>query len=160
MQETENPIAKQLAKNLRDVHFGGNWTFVNLKETLKDINRNMAVFKTGEQHSVAALVYHIHYFIKTLNTVLEDNKLEGNDKLSFDHPAINSDEEWNEFLQKVWLAATKCARLLEAFPDKKLNEDFIDKKYGTYYRNIAGIIEHTHYHLGQISALKTIIIRS
>ncbi|HAI83731.1 MAG TPA: DUF1572 domain-containing protein, partial [Chitinophagaceae bacterium] len=28
---------------------------------------------------------------------------------------------------------------------------------GTYYRNILGLIEHTHYHLGQIALIKKII---
>lgn len=155
MKESENSISKQLAKNLRDVHFGGNWTFVNLKDTLKDIDRNKAIFKECDHPSILALVYHIHYFVKTINTVLEENRLEGNDKLSFDHPEIGSDEEWEKFLRKVWLAATKCARLIESFPDSRLNDDFIDRKYGTYYRNMAGIIEHTHYHLGQIVILKS-----
>jgi hypothetical protein len=32
--------------------------------------------------------------------------------------------------------------------------DFDDGKYGTVLRNILGLIEHTHYHLGQIVILK------
>ncbi|HBC04915.1 MAG TPA: DUF1572 domain-containing protein, partial [Aequorivita sp.] len=38
--------------------------------------------------------------------------------------------------------------------DEKLNEIFADEKYGTYQRNIEGMIEHCYYHLGQISLLK------
>ena len=51
----------------------------------------------------------------------------------------------------------KVTLLIKQLPDEKLQEDFVDKKYGSYYRNIHGIIEHTHYHLGQIGMLKKII---
>jgi hypothetical protein len=50
--------------------------------------------------------------------------------------------------------AEQFAVLLEQFSEEKLLGDFIESKYGTYYRNVHGIIEHTHYHLGQISLLK------
>jgi hypothetical protein len=42
-------------------------------------------------------------------------------------------------------------------PESKLAETFSDEKYGNYYRNIHGIIEHTHYHLGQIVLIKKIL---
>lgn len=42
-------------------------------------------------------------------------------------------------------------------PEEKLNEDFVDKKYGTYLRNIDGMIEHSYYHLGQIVWIKKVI---
>ncbi|MGN6163930.1 MAG: hypothetical protein ACTHOF_05245 [Flavisolibacter sp.] len=41
--------------------------------------------------------------------------------------------------------------------DSKLDEIFVDEKYGTYYRNLQGIIEHTHYHLGQIVLIKKLL---
>ncbi|UOE38349.1 hypothetical protein [Chryseobacterium oryzae] len=41
-------------------------------------------------------------------------------------------------------------------PDSKMNENFADEKYGTYLRNIDGMIEH----LGQITLLKKIINNS
>jgi hypothetical protein len=30
----------------------------------------------------------------------------------------------------------------------------VEEKYGSVLRNIMGVIEHTHYHLGQIVLLK------
>ena len=30
-------LTAQIAKHFNDVHFGGNWTSVNLKETLADV---------------------------------------------------------------------------------------------------------------------------
>ena len=35
-------LPQQLAKHLREVHFGGNWTSVNLKDSLQDISWEQA----------------------------------------------------------------------------------------------------------------------
>ena len=35
-------LTSQIAKNLRDVHFGGNWSYSNLKDNLADITWNEA----------------------------------------------------------------------------------------------------------------------
>jgi hypothetical protein len=42
-------------------------------------------------------------------------------------------------------------------PEEKLNDFFALEKYGTYQRNFHGLIEHTHYHLGQIAILKKLV---
>lgn len=46
---------------------------------------------------------------------------------------------------------------LETLDEAKLFEDFADPKYGNYYRNLLGIIERTHYHLGQIVLIKKLL---
>jgi hypothetical protein len=35
---------------------------------------------------------------------------------------------------------------------------FEEEKYGIYRRNIEAIIEHSYYHLGQISLIKKLIV--
>ncbi|MGJ8593340.1 MAG: hypothetical protein ACSHXF_12375 [Aquaticitalea sp.] len=42
-------------------------------------------------------------------------------------------------------------------PDSQLNAVFVDAKYGTYLRNIDGMIEHSYYHLGQIVLIKKLL---
>ena len=42
-------------------------------------------------------------------------------------------------------------------PEGQLKENFVDEKYGSYLRNIDGMIEHCYYHLGQIVLIKKII---
>jgi len=61
-------------------------------------------------------------------------------------------------LDKTWKDAENFAGLIEHLPERTLEETFWDEKYGNYYRNIHGIIEHTHYHLGQIVLLKKILL--
>jgi len=41
--------------------------------------------------------------------------------------------------------------------NEKLDEAFVDVKYGSYQRNIEGVIEHSYYHLGQISLVRKMI---
>ncbi len=43
------------------------------------------------------------------------------------------------------------------FLDETLDMHFLDEKYGTYIRNTEGVIEHTYYHIGQVSLLRKMI---
>jgi hypothetical protein len=147
-------IPVQLAKHFRDVHFGGNWTTTNLKDVLSDISWEQAVKKHEDFNTIAALVYHVNYFVGALLQVLQGGPLDAHDKYSFDVPELKSQEEWKAMVSRVLDEADLAAQLIEKLPEEKLEEDFADKKYGSYHRNILGIIEHTHYHLGQIVILK------
>ncbi len=73
-------------------------------------------------------------------------------------PSIESQQQWEELLHKLWNDSEKFAVLLEQMPDSKMNEVFVDEKYGTYLRNIDGMIEHAYYHLGQITLIKKLIL--
>lgn len=150
-------IPKQIAKQIREIHFGGNWSDSNLKDQLKDVSWEQATSKVNNLNTIATLVFHINYYICAVTKVLLGNNLDANDKLSFDHPQFNNQENWELFLEKVWVDAEKFAKLIEKLPEYKLMEAFTDEKYGNYYRNLHGIIEHSHYHLGQIVILKKII---
>ncbi len=147
----------QIAKHLRDLHFGGNWTAVNMKDTLSDVDWKQATTKIDSFNTLATLVFHTNYYVEILIQVLEGGPLNGNDKLSFDHPPINSEEDWQKLLQNSWGKAEKLATLIEQLSDEKLLGDFVDPKYGSYYRNINGIIEHSYYHLGQMVILKKLM---
>ena len=150
-------LSSQLAKHLRDVHFGGNWTVSNLRDNLADVTWQQATIKMQSSNTIATLLFHINYFIGVALNVLEGGPLTGNDKLSFNHPPINSPEDWQQMQEKAWVEAERFAALIEQLPESKLWEDFADTKYGTYYRNIQGIIEHAHYHLGQIALIKKLV---
>lgn len=150
-------LSKQIAKHFRDVFFGGNWTVACMKEQLKDVSWQQATTKVDEFNTIVSLTYHSYYFVLALLDVLEGKPLTAHDKFSFDHPQIQSQQAWEEFLNKIWDDVERAAVLIEQLPDDKLSEDFADAKYGTYYRNITGIVEHTHYHLGQIVIIKKML---
>jgi len=148
---------QQLAKHCRDVHFGGNWTFVNLKDTLADITWQEATTQSQDSNTIATLLFHINYYINPVARVLQGEPLNASDKFSFDCPTITSQEEWEHLVQKALNEAEQFAKEIEKLEESKLFEVFSEEKYGNYFRNLLGIIEHTHYHLGQIALIKKMI---
>ena len=153
-------LPEQIAKQLKDVHFGGNWTSVNLKETLADVDWEQATAKVYSFNSIAALVYHMNYYVSAVIKVLDGLELSASDRFSFDHPAIQCPEDWEQLTNKTWEDAETFARLIEQLPESRLRDLFVEEKYGTYYRNLQGIIEHIHYHLGQIVLIKKILLHT
>jgi hypothetical protein len=147
-------IAPQIATHLRQVFFGGNWTGVHLRETLQDVTWQEASQIPTTGNSIVALTYHIYYFVSAILPVMDGLPLDAHDRFSFDHPPFQSDAEWQTFLDRIWKDVELLSQKIENCNDASLFDDFVDEKYGTYYRNFHGLIEHTHYHLAQINALK------
>ena len=148
-----------LAKHLREVYFGGNWTWVNFKEQSADITWQQATQKIHSFNTIAALVFHMNYYVAAAIRVLQGQPLDASDKFSFNHPPIASDADWQSLLDASFQDAETLASLLEQLPEEKLWDTFVDEKYGNYYRTIQGTIEHTHYHLGQITLIKKLLDR-
>jgi hypothetical protein len=150
-------VSSQLAKHFHEVYFGGNWTSVNLKDTLADISWQQATRQVQHFNTIAALVFHCNYYVSAVLNVLKGSPLQASDTFSFDVPEIQFQETWDALLNKTFSEATAMAACIEQLPDDKLWEAFADEKYGNYFRNLQGIIEHTHYHLGQMVILKKIL---
>jgi hypothetical protein len=150
-------LSAEIAKHLRQVYFGGNWTCVNLKDTLAGVTWEQATTKVHSFNTIATLVYHINYYADVQTKVLQGEPLNGKDEESFKTPPITSDAEWQEMLNKTWDKANMLADLITQLQVDKLSDTFTDEKYGTYYRNLQGMIEHTHYHLGQIVLIKKLL---
>lgn len=145
----------QLANRFREVLLDGKWVAgTNYKELLSDISWQQAKQKVDSLNTIVALTFHINYYIAGVLKVFDGGALEIHDKYSFDFAPINSSESWNELRDSLFANAERFAKHLESLSDEKLNETFVDTKYGTYNRNIEGMIEHCYYHLGQISLLK------
>jgi DinB superfamily len=153
-------VTAQIAKHLRDAYFGGNWTASNLKQHLSDVTWRQATTQIGSFNTIVALVYHMNYYTSTIIKVLQGGPLDAHDKYSFGHPPISSEQDWQNLLDKTWADAETLAALIERLPDAALGENFLDGKYGTWYRNLAGLIEHTHYHLGQIVLIKKMLVKT
>lgn len=148
---------EQIAAHVRGFYFGGNWTDVNLKHVLANVTWEQATTRVGSFHTIAELVYHIDYFVAAVVKVLQGGSLDAHDKFSFDHPPITSDLDWQNLVETVLRNGETFAELVAAFPEARLWDDFHDNKYGNYYRNFCGIIEHNHYHLGQIAMVKKLL---
>jgi hypothetical protein len=99
----------------------------------------------------------MNYYVTRVIKVLQGNPLEGHDTDSFAVPPIETEEDWATLQATAFADAENFASQIEQLPPSKLEETFANEKYGNYYRNIHGIVEHNHYHLGQIVLLKKIL---
>lgn len=149
---------QEIASRLREIIFNGTWVAnTNYKHQLTDLDWETATKQINSLNTIAVLAQHIHYYIDGLNNVFRGGTLDIRDKYSFDFPTIHSQNDWETFLLKFWNDSEEFASLIEQMPDEKLDDVFVDAKYGTYRRNIDAMIEHSYYHLGQIVLLKKML---
>jgi len=145
----------EIANRFREVILNGTWIAnTNFKDQLENLDWKIAVSPIQNLNTIAALAQHVHYYINGINQVFKGGTLDIKDQFSFDFPPIHSQEQWDNFLTKFWNDAEEFALLVEQMSDEKLDEGFVDVKYGTYKRNIEAMIEHSYYHLGQIVLIK------
>ncbi|HEX6333246.1 MAG TPA: DUF1572 domain-containing protein, partial [Flavisolibacter sp.] len=111
---------EQLAKHFRDVHFGGNWTSVNLRDTLADVTWEEATRQVGSCNTIAVLVFHINYYVSAVLKVLQGGPLEAHDTFSFDAPPVRSDDDWQQLKDKAVADAEKFAAQVARLADEKL----------------------------------------
>ncbi len=145
----------ELANRFREVMLNGKWIAnTNWAKQLSDVDWKLATKKLHTFNTLAELTFHINYYIGGINDFLETGNLSISDKFSFDCPVILSQIDWNELKDSLFYNCNKFAINLDSIGLVKLNSVFVDKKYGTYRRNIEGVIEHAYYHLGQVVLIK------
>lgn len=147
-----------IAGRLREVLLNGTWIAnTNYKKHITSINWEIATHKVGDLNSIAALTFHINYYLDGLIRAFETGKLDISDKYSFDLSPIQSEEEWQNLVERFLKNAETFVTIVENMEDNIFDQPFIDEKYGTVIRNIEGVIEHSYYHLGQISLLRKMV---
>lgn len=148
---------QHIAKHVREVHTGGNWTCVDLRATLADVTVDEAYTHYASFNTIAALLAHVNYYVRAVTAVLRGSPLLANDAESFNHAASCTQQEWEERVASAIKDGEDFATLIEQIPEAKLQVYLADEKYGTYYRNLHGIVEHMHYHLGQMVIMKRLV---
>lgn len=150
-----------IADRLREVLLNGHWIAnTNYKEQILNVNWQQATQQVDNLNTIAALTYHINYYLAGLLNAFENGRLEISDKFSFDLPPINSETDWNKLVTNFLSNSEKFADKVEQMEDHVFDQPFINEKYGTFLRNIEGVIEHSYYHLGQISLIKKMILNN
>ncbi len=150
-------ITNLIAKHCKEAYFGGNWSTVYFEAALADVDWQTATIKVDGYNTIATLAHHITYYTVPITKVLQGMPLVASDAASFATPSITNDVVWKQFLQDALSQASVLVTAIEDLNDDILFNDFAHEKYGNYYRNLHGYIEHTHYHLGQIVILKKMI---
>ncbi|KAA1243727.1 DinB family protein [Aquimarina sp. RZ0] len=152
--------SKYIANKLREVLLNGHWIAnTNYKEQIENLTWQQAAYKIKDLNTIALLTYHVDYYIAGLIEVCKGGSLEIRDKYSFDLSPIRSETDWRNLVEKFLSNAEEFASIVENMEDQKLDDVFVDTKYGTYLRNIEGILEHSYYHLGQISLIRKLIVK-
>jgi hypothetical protein len=149
---------KQIADRFREVLLNGTWVAnTNFKDQLADVSFQEATTVVESLNTIALLSFHINYYIAGIQNVFDGGTLDIRDKYSFDLPVLQSEQDWINLKIKLFNDAEIFANSIEKLSDDKLPLDFVDAKYGTYQRNLDGMIEHCYYHLGQVVLLKKIL---
>lgn len=147
-----------LASRFREALLEGVWIAnTNYKDQLSAVDWKQATTKIKTLNTIASLTFHIHYYIKGLIDVLEGKPLSIQDQYSFDVPPVETPKAWAAMKNSLWVDAERFASLIEQLPAQRLEEVFVDEKYGTYRRNIEGMIEHCYYHLGQVVLIRKLL---
>ncbi len=147
-----------LANRLREVYLNGRWIAnTNYKDQLLSINREQAIEKVSDLNTIAALTFHINYYLEGILHVFDGGKLEISDQYSFNLPAVETEADWEKLVTLLLDNAEKFAGSVEKMDDELLGQVFVDEKYDTYLRNIQGVLEHSYYHLGQIVLIRKLI---
>jgi len=152
-------LPQQIARQLKEMYFGPSFTGSYFKEHLDDLTWQQATTQVQDLNTIALLTFHINYYVSAVLQVLKGGALDAHDKYSYDMPPIQSQEDWEKLLAKFWSEAEEFAKLVEQMPEEKLLSFFEKEKYGNYFRNLVGMLEHSHYHLGQIAIIRKLILQ-
>ncbi len=149
----------QLANQIKELFLTGQWigTNLNLKAQLDDVDIEMANARVESLNTIALLAFHINYYLEGVINVFKGGSLDIRDKYSYDMISIASQEEWDTMCENIYRNASYLVSLIENMPISQLTDDFTDEKYGTYQRNLIGLLEHSFYHLGQIVLIKKLL---
>jgi hypothetical protein len=149
-----------IAGRLREVLLTGKWIAnTNFKEQIESVNWEQATQKVENLNTIALLTFHINYYLAGILNVFDGGTLDIRDKYSFDLPEIRTEDDWIKLVRDFLSNSEKFIKHVEQMNDQTLDQPFVDEKYGSYLRNIEGVIEHSYYHLGQISLIKKLVVK-
>ena len=123
-------LTGQIAKLFRDVHYGNNWTSVNLKETLANVTCQQATTKVYSFNTIAALVYHMNYYVSAVLKVLEGGSLSASDKYSLTIRQSDHKKSGKNYWIKPGLTQTTLPYCLNNYQRVNFGKSFQMKSMG------------------------------
>lgn len=150
--------ATQLSVRLRELFLEGRWIAnTNYRELLSGLSLEQASRNIGPLNSIAALTFHVNYYLAGLLQVLRGGPLDIRDRFSFDLPTLQSEAEWLRLVDTLLSNAGQFAEEVGQMTDDQLAGPFVEEQYGTWGRNLEGHIEHSYYHMGQIALIRKLV---
>lgn len=150
-------ISEAIAQHILEVHFGNNWTDVNIRDVINDVTREEATKQTpASPNTIASILYHITFYNKIVLERLRGHRIEIDDANGFNLPPLNTDVAWEQLKLDNLQSAQELADEARKVTDDSLLQPILED-HSSKYKNLHGIAEHAHYHLGQIVILKNLI---
>ena len=147
--------AISLSLRLKELFIDGKWIAnTNYTQILADVTWEEAIHKIDSFNTIADLTFHINYYLEGIIQVFQGGTLDIRDQFSFDTPILKNEKDWNTLRSRLHTNANKFIQEVSQLSENQLEKPFTDEKYGSYSRNIEAVLEHSYYHLGQISLLK------
>lgn len=148
-------LNEYLANRLEEILLSGKWVVgTNFKEQIEDLTWTEATKKVENFNTIANLTFHINYYLSGVMEVFKGGDLTIRDKYSFDAPEINSEMDWHIRKEKLVKDSESFIQFIRNMEPERLMDVFVKEEYGSFYRSVDVIIEHTYYHLGQIILIK------
>ena len=152
-------ITDQIAQHLLDVHYGNNWTEVNIAQTLQNIHLKEALTVTASSpNTLASLLNHISYWNRVMISRIEGFEIQIPASNGFDHPTLHDENDWIDLQNQNLISARDLAAAIREINDDDLFNPILPG-YPSYYKSLHGAIEHVHYHLGQMVIIKNLVLR-
>lgn len=150
-------ICEHIAAHVNDAYNGNNWTEINLADTVSDINYQEATTLTkASPNTIAMLVHHLKFYNEVVLKRLHGTNPKISSANGFDMPPVENEEQWKQLVNDCLQSAKKLAEAALVFPAEKL-ESVPAGGHNNMYKNLHGIAEHAHYHVGQITILKKLL---
>ena len=153
-------IKEHIAQHLIDVHRGGNWTAVNITDTLKGINwKEASIITPISPNSLAMLLHHISYWNRIVAQRGINIEPIINAQNGMNAPVLNSESDWDELKNDNLKSLEELATIIEGYDIGSLFNPILPG-HTSAYRNFQGQVEHVHYHLGQMVIVKKYLLNS
>jgi uncharacterized damage-inducible protein DinB len=150
-------ITELIATHILEAYEGNNWTDVSIADTLNNVRWQEAQCKTaGSLNTIASLLHHLCFWNGILLQRLSESDPAIPEINGFDVKELKNEDDWFRLKEETRDSFVKLADAAKNFPEEKLSEFYAEGK-SSHYKNLAGIVEHAYYHLGQIMILKKLV---
>jgi uncharacterized damage-inducible protein DinB len=150
-------IINLIAEHIKQVYEGDNWTSISIAETVNDVSWQQAQQHTAASpNTIASILHHLYYWNGILMQRLEGNNPSIPEANGFDAGELNDETDWNELKEITHQSFIQLADAVKNFPEEKLKVTYAEGK-SSFYKNMQGVVEHAHYHLGQIVIIKKLL---
>lgn len=148
----------EIAKRIQEVLLDGKWIAnTNFKELLEGVDIHLAQRKMGNHNTIEALYFHVGYYIEGILEAFEKGELIISDSKSFSFDKARTEEEWGRRKLQFVKNSHRFVEVVKTFTHEELEAPFFKAEYGSLQRNLEAQIEHSYYHLGQISLLLNLL---